>query len=324
MTNAQSGELSIVILGAGGVGGYLGARLTSAGANVSFLVREARAARLRASGLSLSSPLGNVVTPVQIITNPHVHAHVNLVVLACKAFDLEAALLAVAPMVQKATRLLPLLNGIRHIDLLRKRGLAHPLIGGIVSGALDMRQDGSIVHLTPFFTLTVGTLSGEPDSVLQSFLDRLKRVDVDARWSPHIAADMWAKFAFLATLAGITCLMRASIGTIVATEAGVPLILQLFEECCGVAAAEGYPLDPGSIENYRPLLTEPGSTFTSSMLRDMEDRRPIEADHILGDMLRRAQARDVATPLLQIAYTHTRAYEEQRKQVVVRPDRLAN
>jgi 2-dehydropantoate 2-reductase len=159
---------------------------------------------------------------------------------------------------------------------------------------------------------------------MQSFLDRLKRVDVDARWSPHIAADMWAKFAFLATLAGITCLMRASIGSIVATEAGVPLILQLFEECRGVAAAEGYPLDPGSIENYRTLLTEPGSTFKSSMLRDIEDRRPIEADHILGDMLRRAQARDVATPLLQIAYTHTRAYEEQRKQVFVRPDRLAD
>jgi len=323
LTNAQSGELSIVVLGAGGVGGYLGARLISADANISFLVREARAARLRASGLSLSSPLGNVVTPVKIITNATGDARADLVVLACKAFDLEAALLAVAPIVQEGTRLLPLLNGIRHLDLLRKRGLAHPLIGGIVSGALDMRQDGAIVHLTPFFTLTVGTLSGEPDSVMQSFLDRLKRVDVDARWSPHIVADMWAKFAFLATLAGITCLMRASIGSIVATEAGVPLILQLFEECCEVAAAEGYPLDPGSIENYRTLLTEPGSTLTSSMLRDIKDRRPIEADHILGDMLRRAQTRDVAAPLLQIAYTHTRAYEEQLKQVV-RPSGLAN
>lgn len=168
----------------------------------------------------------------------------------------------------------------------KQRGLAQPSIGGIVSGALDMRQDGSIAHLTPFFTLTVGTFSGEPDSVLQSFLDRLRSVGVDARWSPHITSDMWAKFAFLTTLAGVTCLMRASIGSIVATEAGVPLILQLFEECCRVAAAEGYPLNSCSLDTYRTLLTEPGSSFTSSMLRDIEGRRPIEADHILGDMLR--------------------------------------
>ncbi len=319
MTNAKSGELSVIILGAGGVGGYLGARLISAGADVSFLVREARAARLRATGLSLSSPLGNVVTPVKIITNANEDARADLVVLACKAFDLEAAFLAVTPLMREGTRLLPLLNGIRHLDLLRERGLAQPLMGGIVSGALDMRPDGSIAHLTPFFTLTVGTFSGVPDPVLQSFLDRLKRVDVDARWSQHIAADMWAKFGFLATLAGITCLMRASIGSIVATGTGVPLILKLFEECSGVAAAEGYPLEPRSVEAYQALLTEPGSTFTSSMLRDMEDRRPIEADHILGDMLRRAQARGVTAPLLQIAYTHAKAYEEQLKQVIPDP-----
>ncbi|MCZ7595865.1 MAG: NAD(P)-binding domain-containing protein [Hyphomicrobium sp.] len=204
MTYAQNTarELSIVILGAGGVGGYLGARLISAGANVSFLVREARAARLRATGLSLSSPLGNVAAPVAVITRANDEARADLVVLACKAFDLEAALLVVAPIVRAGARLLPLLNGIRHIDLLKKRGLAHPSIGGIVSGALEMRQDGSIAHLTPFLTLTVGTFSGEPDSVLQSFLDRLTSVGVDARWSPHIASDMWAKFAFLTTLAG--------------------------------------------------------------------------------------------------------------------------
>lgn len=317
MTNAQNTarEPRIVILGAGGVGGYLGARLISAGANVAFLVREARAAQLRATGLSLMSPLGNVAAPVTVITGANEDAHADLVVLACKAFDLEAALLAVAPMVRAGARLLPLLNGIRHIDLLKERGLARPSISGIVSGALDMREDGSIAHLTPFFTLTVGTFSGEPDSVLQSFLDRLTSVDVDARWSPHIASDMWAKFAFLTTLAGITCLMRASIGSIVATKIGVPLILLLFEECCGVAAAEGYPLNFCSLDAYRSLLTEPGSSFTSSMLRDIESQRPIEADHILGDMLRRAGDRGVAAPLLRIAYTHARAYEEQRLQV---------
>jgi 2-dehydropantoate 2-reductase len=264
LVNAQNTarEPPIVILGAGGVGGYLGARLISAGANVAFLVREARAARLRATGLSLTSPLGDVAAPVTVITGANKEPRADLVVLACKAFDLEVAFLAIAPMVRAGARLLPLLNGIRHIDRLKERGLAQPSIGGIVSGGLDMRQDGSIAHLTPFFTLTVGTFSGEPDPVLQRFLDRLTSVNVDARWSPQIASDMWAKFAFLTTLAGVTCLMRACIGSIVATEAGAPLILQLFEECCGVAAAEGYPLHSGAIDTYRSLLTEPGSTFS--------------------------------------------------------------
>jgi 2-dehydropantoate 2-reductase len=310
-TQSNSGKPSIVILGAGGVGGYLGARLISAGANVSFLVREARAARLRATGLSLSSPLGNVVTPVKIITSAEQIDRADLVVLACKSFDLERALSAVAPMVREGTRVLPLLNGIRHIDLLNKRGLAQPQIGGIVSGGLDMRPDGSIFHLTPFFTLTAGTFSGEPDCVLQRFLNQLQCVNVDAKWSPHIAADIWAKFAFLTTLAGITCLMRASIGSVAATEAGVPITLELFDECRAVATAEGHPLDSSSIDTYRTLLTEPASTFTSSMLRDIEGRRPIEADHILGDMLRRAQERGIAAPVLRMAYTHTQAYEEQ-------------
>jgi 2-dehydropantoate 2-reductase len=123
---------------------------------------------------------------------------------------------------------------------------------------------------------------------------------------------MWAKFAFLTALAGITCLMRASIGSIAATDAGVSLTLELFNECRAVAAVEGHPLDPSSIEAYRALLTEPGSTFTSSMLRDIESQRPIEADHILGDMLRRAQERGIAAPVLRMAYTNTQAYEEQR------------
>lgn len=306
-------RMSVVILGAGGVGGYLGARLISAGFEVAFLVREPRAAHLRANGLSITSPLGNVTTPVKAITAAGETGRADLIILTCKAFDLDAALETVAPALHDGTRLLPMLNGVRHIDLLGERRLPGVLLSGIAHGALTMRPDGSIAHLSPFFTVIAGSLDGQPDRVLNTFTERLKSANVDARASADIRAEMWAKFVFLTTLAGMTCLMRASIGSIVAAPSGGRLILQLFDECLGVAEAEGFTLEPGTVESYRALLTQAGSGLTASMLRDIKSGNRIEADHILGDMLQRANSHKLPTPMLEVAYAHAKAYEEDRK-----------
>jgi 2-dehydropantoate 2-reductase len=305
-------ELSVVILGAGAVGGYLGARLISAGCNVSFLVRETRAAQLRARGLSVESPLGDFSAPVDVVTRAEECPGPDLVVLTCKAFDLESALAAVAPVLAPETRLLPMLNGVRHIDLILERRLPGILIGGIAHGALTQRPDGVIAHLSPFMTMIAGPLTGAPDRVLDRLVHRLGNVHVDAKTTADIRAEMWAKFVFLTTLAGMTCLMRAGIGTIVATPSGERLITRLFDECLAVAAAEGFPLQHATADSFRSLLTDPGSTLTASMLRDIQGGKPIEAEQVLGDMLRRAVIRGVTTPLLEVACTHVRAYERER------------
>jgi 2-dehydropantoate 2-reductase len=117
----------------------------------------------------------------------------------------------------------------------------------------------------------------------------------------------------LATLAGMTCLMRASVGDIVATGAGEKLTLALLGECAAVAQAEGHATPEGMMQNYRGMLTQKGSAFTASMLRDVESGGPAEGDHILGALLARARKRGVAAPMLEVAATHLEAYAARRR-----------
>jgi 2-dehydropantoate 2-reductase len=305
-------SMHVVIVGAGGVGGYLGGRLISAGVDVTFLVRDARAAQLKTQGLAIESPLGDYQTPAKVITSASQTHAPDFVILACKAPGLDSALAAALPLISPGTRILPILNGVCHIDMIGQRMPANELTAGIVHGGLSLREDGVVAHLTSFFTVIVGPISGKADPLVQAFVEHLKSANANAVLSPDIHQDLWDKFVFLTTLAGITCLMRGNIGTIVGTDAGRELILQLFNECMAVARHEGREPSAAAISKYRALLTETGSTFTSSMLRDIEAGRKTEADHIIGDMLRRAQAHGLSTPLLRTVATHLQTYEAQR------------
>ena len=302
--------MRVVILGAGGVGGYLGARLITGGADITFLTRDARAAALKAAGLVVKSPLGDFAAPVKVIpAGTALATPPDAVVLACKEPALAAALDAVAPLLGAQTRLLPLLNGVRHLDTLAARFPDTTLLGGIIHGATDLRPDGVIAHLSSFMTVITGPVATGSDPVADEFVARLKSAGVDAYATHEIRQDMWNKFVFLAAFAGITCLMRASIGTILQTDAGRARILHLLEETRAVAVAEGYAPPESLMEEYRTLLTEEGSTLTSSMLRDIENGRRTEGAHILGDMLARARKHELPAPVLAIAAAHVQAYE---------------
>ena len=302
--------MRVVILGAGGVGGYLGARLITGGADVTFLTRDARAATLKAAGLVVKSPLGDFAAPVKVIPAGTALANPpDAVVLACKEPALAEAFDAVAPLLGAQTRLLPLLNGVRHLDMLEARFPDTTLLGGIIHGATDLRPDGVIAHLSSFMTVITGPVATPSDPVADEFVARLKAAGVDAYATHEIRQDMWNKFVFLAAFAGITCLMRASIGTILQTDAGRARILHLLEETRAVAVAEGHAPPESLMEEYRALLTEEGSTLTSSMLRDIESGRRTEGAHILGDMLARARKHELPAPVLAIAAAHVQAYE---------------
>jgi 2-dehydropantoate 2-reductase len=302
--------MRVVILGAGGVGGYVGARLITGGADVTFLTRDARAAALKAKGLVVKSPLGDFAAPVKVIAaGTTLAAPPDVIVLACKEPALVEALDAVAPLLGPQTRLLPLLNGVRHLDTLAARFPDTALLGGIIHGATDLRPDGVIAHLSSFMTVITGPVSGGSDPVADEIVARLKNAGVDAYATHEIRQDMWNKFVFLAAFAGITSLMRSSIGTILQTDSGCARILHLLEETRAVAVAEGYPPPESLMDEYRTLLTEEGSTLTSSMLRDIESGRRTEGAHILGDMLARARKHELPAPVLAIAAAHVQAYE---------------
>ena len=205
------------------------------------------------------------------------------------------------------TAILPLLNGMRHLDVLAARFGAERVLGGQCVISTTLEANGGIVHLNDIHALTFGEHDGSRSQRIEAIASALSGARFDARLSDNIRQDMWEKWLFIATAAGITCLMRAAIGDIVAAGAA-DLVTRLLHECAAIAMAQGFPPRQPSLERARAAFTAPGSPLTASMLRDIEARRPAEGDHILGDLLRRAAKADDRS-LLRIAHAHLKAYE---------------
>jgi 2-dehydropantoate 2-reductase len=299
--------MRVLVLGAGGTGGYFGGRLFESGRDVTFLVRQRRAEQLRANGLVLKSPHGDACLRPKIATS--IDAAFDLVILSNKAYDLEPAMDAVAPAVEKGAAVLPLLNGMRHLDALDARFGPENILGGWCAISTTLDQEGTVRQLTQAQTLKFGERDGSHSIRIAAIEELMHTAAFDGRATNQIVQEMWDKWVGLSTLAGMTCLMRAGVGDIMDAPGGEQLILKLFEECRSVAAAYGFAV-PGEVEQrMRGVLTERGSPFTASMLRDVESGGRIEGDHVVGDLLARARAKDIETPLLVIAYCHLRAYE---------------
>ncbi|ATQ66659.1 MULTISPECIES: ketopantoate reductase family protein [Methylosinus] len=303
--------MRIAILGAGGVGGYYGGRLVEAGADVTFLLREARARLLAERGLVIESPLGDARLSVKTATR--VDSPFDLVILACKAYDLDAALETIAGAVGPGTAILPLLNGLVHLDIVAERFPRAKVFGGVAQISSTLDENGVLHHFGERNRIIFGTRDGSRDARLAAVETAFANTPVEARHVDDIDRWMWEKFVLLAALAGITSLMRASLGDVLATPAGERLILQLRDECKRVARAEGWAPSPES-EALLAVLTERGSSLKASMLRDIERGAPTEGEHILGDMHARAVRAGIETPILEIALTHVRAYEIGRRE----------
>jgi 2-dehydropantoate 2-reductase len=309
--------MRILIVGAGGVGGYFGGRLVEAGGDVTFLVRPERAQQLANQGLVIESPLGDSRQSVATILSVDEIKKPDIIFVACKAYGLEGALSAISQCVGKSTVILPLLNGIAHLEYIERQLPQATVWGGIAHLGVTLGLDGAVRHLNNLHTLMFGTRPGNPQSrrtaeLADGLLSVLAASSVDGQRRPEIEQDLWDKFIFLSALAASTCLMRASIGTILATPHGERLILQLLDEATRVAEAEGFAPDTEQMARYRGLLTERGSPSTASMLRDIELGQPTEAEHILGDIVARAHTHAIAAPTLEIALTHLQAYEHRR------------
>jgi 2-dehydropantoate 2-reductase len=304
--------MRILVVGAGAVGGYFGGRLLQAGRDVTFLVRPRRAAELAKHGLTIRSPVGDFrrASP-PIVLQEDLAEPFDLVVLSCKAFDLEGAMASFAKAVGPATAILPLLNGMRHIDRLVERFGAERVLGGQCAISATLGADGAVVHLNDWHALSFGELDGSRSPRIETIASALLDAGFAARLSDEIRQEMWEKWVFIATAAGITCLMRASVGDYVAAGA-TDLALGLLRECASIAAAQGFPLREPALERGRTALTAAGSPLKASMLRDIEGGKPVEGDQILGDLLRRG-GKPEGLSLLRIATLHVKAYEAGRE-----------
>jgi len=305
--------MRILVVGAGAIGGYFGGRLLQAGRDVTFLVRPRRAAELASAGLVIKSPNGDVT-----LKNPptvqadRLDEKFDLVLLSCKAFDLDDAIKSFAPAVGSRTAILPLLNGMRHLDVLDQRFGANAVLGGLCAIAVTLNESREIVQLAPMQSLGFGERDGTISDRVQAIADAMSGGQFGAAASKQVIQDMWEKWVFLASLAASTCTMRAAVGHILAAPGGKDFILGMLDECSAVASSEGHAPTGPFFERVKGMLTAEGSQLTASMFRDVKAGAKVEADHIIGDLIARGDAAKVPVPKLKIAYTHLKTYENQR------------
>ena len=302
--------MRICVVGAGAIGGYFGGRLAEAGRDVTFLVRPARAGRLAESGLHVKSRFGDVHLPrPATVLADGIDRPFDLVILSCKAYDLDDAMASFAPAVGPDTAILPLLNGMAHLDRLDGRFSAARVIGGQCVIGVTLEPDGTVTHLNDVHGLTFGERDGSRTDRIAAIESTLAGANFAPRASAEILLEMWEKWVFLASLASGTSLMRASVGDIVAAPGGREFMLGLLDEARAVAAACGYPPRNAVVERTRGMLTAEGSTGTASMARDIANGARVEADHVVGDLIRRGREAGQEPARFTTAYTHLKAYE---------------
>jgi 2-dehydropantoate 2-reductase len=304
--------MRVLVVGAGSTGGYFGGRLAHAGRDVTFLVRPARAGQLRRDGLHIVSPHGDLTVTPHLVTADAIGGPYDFVLLTVKAFALDAAIADVAGAIGPDTMIVPVLNGMRHIETLVARFGDAAVLGGIAFISTTMDDAGRIVHLGKPHDLTYGERAGGTSERVAALDATMQGAGFTARVSERIIPEMWEKWITLASLGGINCLMHGSIGDVVAASGGAAFATAFVDECVTAASAGGAQPAPVFVEKIRTMMTTPGSPFTSSMYRDLQAGSDVEADQIIGDLFARGTAGGATLPLLGAAYTSLKVYQAQR------------
>ena len=304
--------MQFLVVGAGAVGGYFGGRLAQHGQNVTFLVRPARAAELAARGLVIQSQLGDAtIASPQTVQAGAIARPYDMIILSSKAYDLAACVADIRPAVGPDTVIIPMLNGMQHLAVLDGEFGRRAVFGGLAEISSTLNAAKEIVHLNTMQSLAIGAR----DAAMQDRAAAIHGVMAQAfgaRLSTDIEHDMWEKWVFIASLAAITTLMGTSINHIVTAPGGLEFAKAVAAECDAVARAHGHPPRPEMWTRLDPLLFSATSPLMASMARDLLAGHRIEADAVIGDLLRQGEAKGVATPLLAVVYTRLKAYENAR------------
>jgi 2-dehydropantoate 2-reductase len=304
--------MKFLILGAGAIGGYFGGRLAESGADVTFLVRPGRRAQLERDGLRIESALGNVSRPVQIALADSLVPDYDVVLLTCKAYDLQSSIEAIAPAVGPHTAIIPLLNGLAHFAVLDTCFGSARVMGGTCMIDSILGRDGVVRHGGTLQRLVFGERDGRRSPRAAAVAAALAGTTIDGSLSDDIERVLWEKLMFLAALASLTCLFRANVGEIISAPGGREAMERALAANAETAMREGHPPSAAGLDFARTRLTDPTGTWSASMLRDLESGGRVEADHIVGWMLDRARRHGVDDTLLSLAFTHLKAFEARR------------
>ena len=280
--------------------------------------RPARAAQLRRDGLIVKTQDGGELrTQVRTVQQSQLDGTYDVVLLACKAYDLDSAMDAIAPAMGEQSVIVPVLNGVCHIGVLTERFGPGRVLGGLTVINAAMMADGTIQQSQVRINLNViGELDGRASARCTAIKAALDAGGIAVQISDNILAMMWAKFFGFVCNATLATLTRSRAGAIAKSASGASFVTAVIEECARVVTAAGYPPAPPPAPDtagiIRGLFSQTDSTYGPSMLIDMEDGRPTEGDHTIGDMAGYAARANVSAPILSAALCNLQVYEINR------------
>jgi 2-dehydropantoate 2-reductase len=289
--------MRIAVMGAGGVGGYFGARLSRGGHDVVFIARGAHLAAIRTDGLRVQSPRGDMHLRDPVITDdPAELEPAELVILGVKLWDTESAAERIKPLLRPDTAVVSFQNGVVKDDILRAvLGPAH-VIGGVCYIAATIAEPGLIRHSGPLQKLVFGEYGGSVSPRIGNFRDACVDSGIDVEVSSQIERTIWEKFVFLVGLSGTTSLARTAIGPIRGNERSRAFLRDVMDEVVQVARASGILLPPGYADEQMRFVDTIPATMTSSMQVDLERGNRLEVGWLSGDVVARGNKAGVATP----------------------------
>ncbi|WP_047151122.1 ketopantoate reductase family protein [Aneurinibacillus tyrosinisolvens] len=305
--------MRVLVVGAGAIGGYFGGRLLEKGADVTFLVREKRQKQLNEQGLVIHSIHGDAHLTPQTMVAGEERAPFDLIIMTTKAYHFEEALETIRPYAGEATMLLPLLNGMAHMDLLREKFGSKNILGGFCFIEATLNERGEIEQKSKSHELVYGELDGSRSERITALEQFFQGAGATYTASEKIVRDMWHKYLFISTFSGMTTLVQAPAGPVLEAEYGPEQTRQLFEEIASIMKAAGAPIDEGIVEKQMNLFGKQSYGMKSSMLRDMEKGIAIESDQMQGYLLALARHHGLGAPLLQTVYYNLKVYEMKRE-----------
>jgi len=287
--------MRIAMMGSGGIGGFIGARLVEAGADVSFIARGAHLQAMREKGLRVTSPLGDVVLPNVNATDTAAGiGPVDVVVFAVKTNDSEEAAASLGPLLMPGTRVITLQNGIDSVETLARHVPWDQVVGGATYISAYIDKPGEIVHVGGMPHVLIGGYRDPLIRALEQMGARAKGIGL--RSVEDIDSVLWEKFVTLSAFSGGTALMRSGIGPIFADREGRAFIEQLRDEGISVATAAGHPMPVDFVDRVLERWTVLPPETKSSMANDLDRGKPIELASLSGRMHELGMGLGVATP----------------------------
>jgi len=301
--------MKLLVVGAGAIGGYFGGRLAENGKDITFLVRDKRKKQLEKTGLVIQSINGDSKVIPRLITTKNTGEKFDFILISTKSYHLAQAIEDIRPFMKESTIILPLLNGVAHLDQLVEAFGENAVIGGLCYIETTLDEHGTILQKSPAHQIIYGERSGE-------ITPRMKEIEkifagTNARFtlSDQINEDIWSKYLFITVFSGITSLMESPIGPILKLETGQNTVAALFAELEAIMRKIEIPVHKTMIKDLITKMNKMPYEMKSSMQRDIEKSYPLEADHLQGFLLAFAHEHKVEVPILETIYTKLKLYE---------------